>query len=278
MKIYVINLPRSTKRRKMIESNLNKLGLDFEIFEAVDGRALPKDKLNNYFDKDFLKNKPDYYSPGVAGCTLSHFELYKKITKEKVESALILEDDAIISDDLPEILPQLENQLRRDEIIMLYYQAFCQMKISFSSIVPALNKKYNLYQVNELYGLGSTVCYMISYEAAKRLAEGLYPLSTAADDWPKFFQRNLLNGVRVVYPFIMTHALEPTTINPGLGDKNILKKILNYAESKKVFPIYHILRKRRERCQIGRRNFQIVDETPKDLRKSISESVNSDKT
>jgi len=272
MKIYVINLPRSEKRRESIESHMKKLGLDYEFFSAVDGKALPEEELKSYYDEEFYNNRPPYYSPGVAGCTLSHFELYKKIAREKVDKALIIEDDAIFSDDFPDILPDLTSQIKDDEFIMLYYQAHRPMKISFSSALPGLNKKYNLYQVNELSGLGSTVCYLISFNSAKKLAEGLFPISTAADNWLTFFKRGFINGVRVVYPFIMTHALEPTTINSALSEKNPLKKIQNFLEEKKVFPVYQILRKRRERCQAGRRNFQVVNEKPKDIRFSLSDA------
>ncbi|WP_277972736.1 glycosyltransferase family 25 protein [Pantoea agglomerans] len=40
MKVFVINLARSTKRRASMEQQLFLLNLDYEIVEAVDGSQL----------------------------------------------------------------------------------------------------------------------------------------------------------------------------------------------------------------------------------------------
>ena len=40
MKFYVINLKRSPQRRQLMCEQLDKFGVDYEIFEASDGRAL----------------------------------------------------------------------------------------------------------------------------------------------------------------------------------------------------------------------------------------------
>lgn len=40
MKVFVINLARSTERRASMEQQLSLLNLDYEIVEAVDGSQL----------------------------------------------------------------------------------------------------------------------------------------------------------------------------------------------------------------------------------------------
>ena len=43
MRIFVINMKTSVKRRKIMEEQLKNLGLDFEIFEAVRGDSLSEE-------------------------------------------------------------------------------------------------------------------------------------------------------------------------------------------------------------------------------------------
>ncbi len=96
IKIYVINLKTSTQRRMAMEEQIKGLQADSEIIEAVDGTSLSKEKIEKYFDIEFFNNRKSYYSLGMVGCTLSHYLLYKKIVKEKIPFALILEDDMVI--------------------------------------------------------------------------------------------------------------------------------------------------------------------------------------
>ncbi len=107
MRIFVINLQSSAERRKDIQSQLEKLGLPFEFFNAVDGKTLTEEDLSAYdgrkrrlfFGKDL--------SRGEIGCLLSHRAIYRKVVAENIPAALILEDDTILSPDLPDVLAAL---------------------------------------------------------------------------------------------------------------------------------------------------------------------------
>ena len=96
IKTYIINLPEDTDRRISIVKELSKITcLDPEFVDGVDGRALGKEKLGKLFD--FKKSK-NYHSNDLAlgevGCTLSHYECYKRLLASDQEFALIVEDDA----------------------------------------------------------------------------------------------------------------------------------------------------------------------------------------
>lgn len=107
--IYIISLSSSQERRKAIEEQLTALGLQYAFFDAIDGNQLTvKDdriyaaiRRRLFFGKDL--------TPGEIGCLLSHRELYQKMINEKIPVALILEDDAIISDHLQAVLHSLIN-------------------------------------------------------------------------------------------------------------------------------------------------------------------------
>jgi glycosyl transferase family 25 len=73
MKVFVINLARSTERRASIEQQPSHLNLDDEITEAVDGSQL------SYSDIMREMRLLNYaLSCGEVGCALSHIGIYRK--------------------------------------------------------------------------------------------------------------------------------------------------------------------------------------------------------
>lgn len=267
MKIFVINLKSSVERRKMMEKQLNKLGLPFEIFDAVMGSALSESEIMAYYDKDYYNARPDYFTPGAIGCTLSHFFIYRKMVEEKIETALILEDDMVLNKNLPGMLNKLSGEIRNDEVIMLFYQSYFAINLYASSATPLMDK-YNLYQVSDTTGLRSTGGYIINYEAARSLAENLLPFSSFADDWKSFYDRKMLNGVRVVYPFLLDNTYRATTISPNIKGGIVVKKFVTFAERNKIFPFFQILKWRRKINIARTRQCFIINQSPVDFRKN----------
>ncbi len=267
MKIFVINLKTSLQRRKIMERQLNKLKLPFEFFDAVQGSALTQEEVMAYYDKDFYNTRPGYFTPGMAGCTLSHYFLYKKIVEENIKIALILEDDMQLNKDLPGMLEKLSAQIRNDEVIMLFYQSYFAINLC-GPTASSLNNKYNLFQVADTKGLRSTGGYLITYEAAKSMAEKLLPFCAFPDDWKSFYDRKILNGVRVLYPFLLENTYQPTTISPNTKGGSIVKKIVPFVEAKKIFPVYQLLKWRRKIKIAQTRRCFIINELPVDFREN----------
>jgi GR25 family glycosyltransferase involved in LPS biosynthesis len=85
-RIYVINLPERTDRRREVTAALKRIGVSFapgkvELFPAV----RPTDAAG-------------FPSPGVRGCFLSHLAVLKKASELNLPSVLILEDDVEFAD------------------------------------------------------------------------------------------------------------------------------------------------------------------------------------
>ena len=100
-KIYVISLKRMPERRKLMEAQLSRLGLEAEFVEGIDGLELSEATLKaNYTDQG-----SDKMTPTEIGCAWSHRNVYKRLIDSEEEYALVLEDDAILP---PEIVPFLE--------------------------------------------------------------------------------------------------------------------------------------------------------------------------
>lgn len=94
MKIYVVNMARSTDRRERIGTLLSSMGLDFEFFSAIDGRVT---EITGYDNDRRLKEKGHGLTPGEMGCFASHRALWDKCVSLQ-ENILILEDDIDFSD------------------------------------------------------------------------------------------------------------------------------------------------------------------------------------
>lgn len=81
--VYVINLQRRQDRRERIEATLEEMGVDFRVFEAVDGSKIDEE----FIKKLGIKSVPDYKDPysgrqmnyGEIGCFLSHYFIWKDV-------------------------------------------------------------------------------------------------------------------------------------------------------------------------------------------------------
>lgn len=106
--VFIISLDRSLDRRERILARLADLGMSAEIFPAVDGAALARDATDYagrlrrlLFGKDL--------SAGEIGCAHSHRGVYQRMVKAKTSVALVLEDDANLTEELPHALDALLN-------------------------------------------------------------------------------------------------------------------------------------------------------------------------
>ena len=99
MKTFVISLQRRPDRKELF--NKNNSSLNYEPFDAIDGRGIDHQwLLNNGFDTD--KNWIDpinntHITHGEVGCYLSHYYLWAKCIALN-EPIIILEDDAVLTD------------------------------------------------------------------------------------------------------------------------------------------------------------------------------------
>lgn len=116
-KVFVINLDSRKDRLARITGNLNRLEVEFERIDAVymkrDGGS-PR-VLEAPLKFNPAKNRMFDYNPistGALGCYYSHMLAWKRIADEKLDFAVILEDDAELGADFPEavnLLKRLKN-------------------------------------------------------------------------------------------------------------------------------------------------------------------------
>ncbi|MCY4217149.1 MAG: glycosyltransferase family 25 protein [Flavobacteriaceae bacterium] len=110
-KIFVINLNTSKDRWKRIKEQLDLQKLDYERISGIDLREDSRQHLKKRYNPK--KNRKKYHkslSIGEIGCYLSHIKCWKKILSDKIDFAVIIEDDVKLLKNLNEILLTLYNQ------------------------------------------------------------------------------------------------------------------------------------------------------------------------
>lgn len=95
---YLINLDRASDRLEKMKIEFEKTGIGYERISAVDARKLKGDEyiINNQYDRDLI--------PGEIGCYLSHVETLQIFLESTYNFALIIEDDAILPENLKSII------------------------------------------------------------------------------------------------------------------------------------------------------------------------------
>lgn len=102
--VYLISLARAEDRRAHMIKQFSELGVDFELVEAVDGKKLTPDQRAMYSARAARRVNERELSTGEIACALSHCKVYRKMLREGVEEALIVEDDACLKPELFEVV------------------------------------------------------------------------------------------------------------------------------------------------------------------------------
>jgi GR25 family glycosyltransferase involved in LPS biosynthesis len=90
-KTYVISLRKDIERRDWMNSIKNRIGLNFEFFNAIESESISDDIKNRYFSKtDF--HLWDINQSAVMATFMSHVSLLRYSNETKT-NLLILEDD-----------------------------------------------------------------------------------------------------------------------------------------------------------------------------------------
>jgi glycosyl transferase family 25 len=225
MKTFAISLQKNKIRREYIIKHLNKLNLDYEIFNAIDGRNLTKEDIAKYCSTKIVKQYPSKdYNEGVIGCALSHYSIYKQILERKLKCAFVVEDDIVLPVNIKDILDELEQNIRKNEIILLYYFGTGSKSLRISVIGEQILKTGRL-----LYPIGlpySASAYVIDSEAVLNLSKQYLPIWNAADGWHNFYNRNMFGSLRVLYPSTLKNVPLKSSIG-HINKKNFLNRYRN---------------------------------------------------
>ena len=117
--VYVINLARSPDRLAFIAERLDRAGLKWRRVEAVDGRALGDPPWPDFdeFSFRYLWGMPPHANE--LGCYLSHHRAMQAFLATDEPFAVILEDDAAVTEELREVMDDLVAHAGEWDIVKL---------------------------------------------------------------------------------------------------------------------------------------------------------------
>lgn len=202
MHTFIINLDSSTERRATIAKQCETAGIPYQFIPAVNGKQLSQKEISQH-----TRSVNYAFKPGEIGCALSHLKIYQKIVNENIAQALILEDDALLTEQLPEVLSSPAMQLPVDKPVVVLLS---QVNKFVNKVVAPITPTTGLYPV---YSATTSHAYVINLEAARRLLKLLYPVWMAADKWCLFEEHGAFRLLAVYpAPVLLHDVAQHTTI------------------------------------------------------------------
>jgi GR25 family glycosyltransferase involved in LPS biosynthesis len=238
IKVLIISL-KNSKRLRYLKSKLDKLKIKFTIINGINGNDYYKKKKLHLIsnEKKIIRTIGRMMSPPEIGAAASHLKAYKFILKNKIDQAIIFEDDAIPSNILNEWINK-NYKLKNNEILSFFaYPSGFLEKEPFKKI---LNKKIGLhYSKTHIY---SNSCYQININTCRKILSITKGKVIGLADWPFNTSAHLIRLI-VTLPFLTVindRGLSNLSAsrNKILGKKNILiKKLI----PKSILPIVELL-------------------------------------
>ncbi len=106
-KVYCINLERREDRWQQCTKEFDRLGIEVERFEAIDGNTCGLDSAAPPLNWTKMK-------AGGVGCTLSHVKILKKAKANGYKNVLVLEDDIEFCENFLEEASDFLNTVPKD--------------------------------------------------------------------------------------------------------------------------------------------------------------------
>ncbi len=205
----VISLEDAQARRDVISARLRSLGIPFEFVPGVDGRKLDVATHPGY---DSLKRCINFgrdLSNGELGCMLAHRNACRHVLDSGYAAALVLEDDALLTDDLPGVLADLLAMRERWDLVR-----FLGRKKNYRAsrlIAPLPHGRAHL--ARPLGTPGGAYGYLLNPRAAKRLLELTEPIWLPIDTLHGMTWRTGLKTLSVVPSPILPDDDTPSCID-----------------------------------------------------------------
>ena len=258
MHAYVINLARSRDRRAYIIAHLEKIGIDYEMVPAVDGRELDLDD-QSIFAPSFRTHIKNFV--GLAGATLSHRSVYSKILEDGLDRALVLEDDVILPADIDALADAVGKELVGAEIALISVNSHTPLKVSKQDAAPLPSARFLALPINVRETL-SGGAYVITREGCERMLEHNSPIRWQSDAWANFYEDGALDRVRCVVP--MSAHKNPdfsSTIGSYSLGTGVLGRLMAVIMQHRI-PVLHQMMTLRRQSIYRKKNFLVFTDEP----------------
>jgi len=212
---FVINLERDTERRRHMAGLLEQLGLAAEFVPAVDGRKLTASERAAYDRARALRIYGVEMMDTEIACCLSHYNVYRRMLRDGIGTALILEDDVHIDATFPRVLQDVVNSHFTDWLVVRLDTKRTQLQDPpsakyFGTSVADLSNGRALYRLRtHVLGTGA---YLIRREgAARMLAYGERVFMPIDQTMDRFWENGILPYVVRPFPVLQKEDFGSST-------------------------------------------------------------------
>jgi glycosyl transferase family 25 len=234
---------------------LEALNLPYERISAVDGKNMHGEKLFDFALRSRVEEWSKLLTSNMVACSLSHYHIYRKIQDDKVDYALILEDDIDMDNNLGMVLQNIEKVLNKTDVFLIYFHG-SQKSFSVHGKKDIING-YAIYKAITVWGAYSSGGYIISKELAAKLANHVFPVHTTPDSWGTFHRDGIIGDLWAVLPLLTSSA----NFGSDIGYHK-LNKIIRKTEKLPVPLVGYIFKRIRRILGKGKSAFKIVNDLP----------------
>ncbi len=215
--VMVINLDSSTDRWESMTKQCEPLGITPERVSAVRGSLLSEKEKSDVYQLSANLSKYDkILNDGEIGCYMSHIRCWEQIVEQELDFALVLEDDAILTDNIIKYVEKLAPSCADWDYIKLSHGS------KVKSAVDSMDLGDGLTLRKELKLPSTTTGQLISLSGAKKLLAHAYPITRPIDmDIQYWFEKSL--RCFVVAPFPILNGDFGSEINKT-DDRRFVKK------------------------------------------------------
>lgn len=163
MKVYLINLDRSSDRMEHMRAECARVGIKPTRIAAVDGAQFPQGFL-----QDFACRRPRFsnWKVGSAACFLSHVLVWKKIAAGGEEVAAIFEDDVHLAADTGAMLASGDWLPRNADLVRL--ESNSPMVLKGARRIAVCPDRFLYRAVSRAWGSAG---YIVTKQAVRRLLD-----------------------------------------------------------------------------------------------------------
>lgn len=176
----LINLDRATDRLQQMDEQLQRLGISYRRVAAVEGATLAE-PIDDYDKAGYRIRIGKQTNKNEIGCYFSHINAMRALLDSDASHALILEDDALLPDDIHALLEEL----------LEHGEHWDMVRLSSSRIgvyLPVCDLSADRRLVINTRVLKNTAGYLINRKGAERCLDCLLPMQRPYDvaidrDW-----------------------------------------------------------------------------------------------
>ncbi|MEO0404122.1 MAG: glycosyltransferase family 25 protein [Bacteroidota bacterium] len=232
--IFITNLAGTDHRKRHMSAMMERLGLDYEFINCIDGREWTEEQIKEIVSDRLFQirqGNKGWLTPGAIAATKTHLDLiYQRMVDENIPFAIGMEDDLVLPDNFPGIMEHMHewaSSIKMSGIVLLHWH-IRENEVVKAHSTPAIDKsplKGKLLQLHPLQNIGSGACYFVSLDTAKKLVDSQKPLDRIGDWWKDHEELGVINNMYILHPRVVdASAFESTLQYQGTGIKSVLSK------------------------------------------------------